>query len=93
MIIKAAADVIYSLLAIFFFFELPGLPDSVVTVFNQALGYLDAGLDMIHLLIGDTAFGLIGVCLGLILSANVIYFSISLIFFVLKKLPFLGIRE
>lgn len=93
MIVTAVGKVILSLLNALFFFELPSIPDSVITVFNNVLGYLNSGLDMIHLLIGNTAFGVVGACLKLILLANGVYFVVSLVFFVLKKIPFLGLKE
>lgn len=93
MLVTTVANVIYILLNALFVFNLPQFPSSVVTIFNEAVGYLGAGLDMLHLLIGNTAFTVLGVTLGLVVSANAVYFVVSLVFFVLKKIPFLGLKE
>lgn len=93
MIITAVANVIYSLLSLLFVFELPEFPAGIVNVFNSFIGYLGTGIDILHVFFGNTAMGVIGICLQFVIYANAAYFTISLIFFVLKKIPFLGLGD
>lgn len=93
MIVYNIANVVLALLNTLFVFNLPQIPDSVIALWNQIWAIFGDGLDMLHVLIGDTAFAVVGVVLQLIIFANVTYFTVSLVFFVLKKIPLLGIRE
>lgn len=93
MLISALANIIIGLINLLFVFELPQFPDTVVNIFNSVVSYLNDGLDLIHLFIGHTAFGVIGVVLQLVIAANAAYFIISFVWFVLKKIPFLGLKE
>ncbi|MCI9403765.1 MAG: hypothetical protein HFF04_08865 [Oscillospiraceae bacterium] len=93
MLISALANIILGLIGILFVFELPQFPDTVINIFNAVVSYLNDGLDLIHLFIGNTAFGVIGVVLQLVIAANAAYFIISFVWFVFKKIPFLGLKE
>lgn len=93
MLITSLAKIILGLLGMLFFFELPQFPDTVVNVFNSVISYMGTGLDVLHAFIGNTAMGVLGTCLSLVLIANGAYFVVSLVFFVLKKIPFLGLKE
>lgn len=93
MIITAVANVIYGLLNLLFVFELPQFPQGIVNVFNSVMDAIDTGIDVIHVFIGSTAMGVLGICLQFVIYANVAYFTISVIFFVLKKIPFLGLGD
>lgn len=93
MIIEALGNLVLWLLDTLLIFELPPFPETVTTVFNSVLGYLVDGRDVIQAFIGSTAMGVVGVCLLLIVAANGIYMMYSLLMFVLKKIPFLGIKE
>lgn len=93
MIVTAVARVILSLLNALLIFELPVFPDSLITVFNTAVGYFGTGRDILQAFIGTTAMGVLGVILRLVIFSNAVYFTVSLIFFVLKKIPFLGLEE
>lgn len=93
MIVYNIANVVLALLNTLFVFNLPQIPDSVIALWNQIWVIFGDGLDMLHVLIGDIAFAVVGVLLQLIIFANVTYFTVSLVFFVLKKIPLLGVRE
>lgn len=93
MIIHLLGKAIFTLLDTLLVFELPSLSDSVINIVNTAIGYIGDGLDVLHCFIGNTAMGVLGTCLGLVIASNLVWFTISVVFFVLKKLPFLGIRE
>lgn len=60
---------------------------------SRDIGYFAAGLDILNSFIGNTAMGVLGVMLKLVLISNVVYFTISVVFFVLKKIPFLGLEQ
>ncbi len=91
MIISAVASLIYTLLDLLFVFELPQFPEGIINIFNSIVGYLGTGVDVLHALLGNTAMSVIGTCLKFVILANVCYFTISVIYFVLKKIPFLGL--
>lgn len=93
MIIHLLGKAIFTLLDTLLVFELPSLGDSVINIVNTAIGYVGDGLDVLHCFIGNTAMGVLGTCLGLVIAANLVWFTISVVFFVLKKIPFLGIKE
>lgn len=93
MIITALMDLIYHLLDLLLVLELPAFPDSIVQIFNTIPTYLQTGLSILRVFVGSTAFTVIGVCLKVVVFANVAYFTITLVFFVLKKIPILGIKQ
>lgn len=93
MIIKALADLIYKFLDVLFVFELPQIPSSVINIWNQVWASFGDGLGMLHVFMGDTAFAVVGTLLKLVIAANVLYFSVSLLWFIIKKIPFLNISE
>ncbi len=93
MIITAVANVVYGLLDVLFVFELPQFPEGIVNVFSSILTYLDTGIDVLHALLGNTTMSVLGTCLKFVILANACYFTISVIFFVLKKIPFLGLGD
>lgn len=93
MIVKALGELVYGFLNLLFFFELPQIPDSVISIWNQICSSFGDGLDMLHVFIGDTAFAVVGTLLKLIVAVNVTYFAISLVFWIIKKIPMLNVRE
>lgn len=93
MIITAVANVIFALLNVLFVFELPVFPAGFVNIFNSFMGFVGTGIDILHVFFGNTAMGIIGICLQFVIYANVAYFIISVIFFVLKMIPFLGLGD
>lgn len=93
MIIHLLGKAVFTLLDTLLVFELPSLGDSIINIVNTAIGYIGDGLDVLHCFLGNTAMTVLGVCFGLVITANIVYFTISTIFFVLKKIPFLGLKE
>lgn len=93
MIISLVANMIYALLNVLFVFELPQFPQGVVNVFNSVTSSIDTGLDVLHALLGSGCMSVLGICLQFVIYANLAYFTISVIFFVLKKIPFLGLGD
>ena len=93
MIIEALCTLVLNVLNVLFVFELPPFPETVTNVFNSVTQYLVTGRNIVQSFIGSTAMGIIGVCLLLVVAANGIYFTYSVVMFILKKIPFLGIEE
>lgn len=93
MIITAALNVIYTVLSVLLVFSLPELPASVISVANTAVDYVTAGVNVIHLFIGNTAMGVLALCFKLVILFNAAYFLYSVVMWVLRKVPFLGLKE
>ena len=55
--------------------------------------YLVGGVGLLRAMVGDTAMGVIAVCLQLVIFLNAAYFLYSFVFWVIKKIPMLNIRE
>ena len=92
MIINALGQLIYWLLNILLIFNLPQLPDTITTILNQVVSYITIGLQIITSFIGTTAVGVLALLLGLFLSMHAAYMLYSLIAFVLRKIPLLGVK-
>lgn len=93
MIITALINLIFGLLSVLLVFNLPQLPDSFMTILNTIKDYLVGGVGLIRAFVGDTAMGVIAVCLQLVIFLNAAYFLYSFVFWVIKKIPMLNIRE
>lgn len=92
MMVEALCTLVKNLLSLLLVFELPPFPDTITNIFNSILDYLVLGRNLLQTLIGTPAMGVIGVCLLLVVSANGIYFTWTVLLFILKKIPFLGIE-
>ena len=92
MIVEALCTLVKNLLSLLLVFELPPFPETITNIFNSILDYLVLGRNLLQILIGTPAMGVIGVCLLLVVSANGIYFTWTVLLFILKKIPFLGIE-
>lgn len=93
MIISLLLNLVYGVLSVLLIFNLPQLPDSVVTVANSVIGYMTTGLDILRVFVGDTCMGVLAVLFTLVIAMNAAYLLYSLVFWVLKKIPMLNIRE
>lgn len=92
MIINALGQLIYWLLNVLLIFNLPQLPDTISTILSQVVSYITTGLQIITSFIGTTAVGVLGLLLGLFLSMHAAYMLYSLVAFVLRKIPLLGVK-
>ena len=72
--------------------SIPDLPAGILTYFNQGLGYLLEGIDLLGMFIGSQAVSFMGVCLDIILIANAVYMAYSAVIWALQKIPMLGIK-
>lgn len=93
MIISALIDLIYGLLSLLLVFNLPQLPDTFFTLLGTIKDYLVGGVGLLRAFVGDTCMGVISVCLQLVIFLNAAYFLYSFVFWVIKKIPMLNIRE
>lgn len=92
MIINALGQLIYWLLNVLLIFNLPQLPDTISTILAQVSSYITIGLQVITSFIGTTAVGVLALLLGLFLSMHAAYMLYSLVAFVLRKIPLLGVK-
>lgn len=92
MIVEALCTLVKNILGLLLVFELPPFPETITNIFNSVIEYLVLGRNMLQSFIGAPAMGVIGVCLLLVVASNSIYFTWSVVLFVLKKIPFLGIE-
>lgn len=92
MIIKALADLVYTLLDVLLVFELPSLPDSIVTVANTAVDACCTGIEIIRAFTGSSALALIAVLLNLLLFAHSAYMVITFVDWILRKIPLLDVE-
>lgn len=93
MIITGLINLIYGLLSVLLVFDLPVLPATVTTLLDQISGYFVGAVGLLRALVGDTAMGVIALCFQLVLLLNAAYLLYSLVFWVIKKIPMLNIRE
>lgn len=91
MIIKGLADLIYLILNVLLVFKLPSLPNSVLTVANAGVNYINDGIQVIGVFTGSTALGVLAVLLTLLLAMHAAYLLFTFVRFILRKIPMLGI--
>lgn len=72
--------------------NIPALPEQILTIFQTIINYMVSGIDLLGLFIGPTALTFLGVCLDVIIAMNLFYFAYSAAMWVIKKIPFLGIK-
>lgn len=94
MIIKKLLDLCLSLLTNLLsgVEGIPDLPADLLGVIQTALQYVVSGIDLLAMLVGENAVAFMGVCLDVIIAANLFYFGYSAVMWFIKKIPFLGIK-
>lgn len=93
MIIKALSSLMYTLLSGLLVFNLPELPQSIVTLMDEVTEYIIIGLQVIKSFIGSTAMGVFAVMLTLVVAMNLAYLTWSIVFWVIRKIPMLNVKE
>lgn len=93
MIISILARIILSVLDALLIFELPSLPQSVLDVAGSVGGYLSNGVGLLAAFLGPTCLNVLSVLLGLVVALNAAYALYSLVFWVLRKVPMLSVKE
>ena len=93
MIITALIELILNVLGALLIFDLPQLPESVTSVLDSMTGYLVTGIGIIRAFVGDACMTLIATLFSLVVLANAAYFLYSFVFFVIRKIPMLNVKE
>lgn len=93
MIVSALIDLVYRVLDFLLFFDIPDLPDSVVTIANSVTEYINQGIRIIQAFTGSTAMGVIALLLQLVLLAHGLYMGWTMIYFVLRHIPILNVGK
>lgn len=94
MIIKKLLDLCLSLLTSLLsgVEGIPDIPEGLLSIIQTALQYILLGIDLLAMFIGTEAVTFMGVCLDIIIAANLFYFGYSAVMWFVKKIPFLGIK-
>lgn len=93
MIITALLNVIYNVLSALLVFNLPSLPDSILTVANQIIIYIGTGISIISAFLGPTTIAILCLLVQLVILHNSAYILWTFVFFVIRKIPMLNVRE
>lgn len=90
MIVQALLDLISGLLkTLFGWINLPSLPVGVEDIINTTFSYMESGFGMVALFID---FNLVKILLPLVIVIVNFDKAYHLVMFVLRKIPFLGIK-
>lgn len=92
MIITALGDLVYNLLNLLLVFELPVLPESLVSIADSGIGYLVTGASLLRSFLGSTALGVIALLIQLLLLMHAAYMLFTFVQFILKKIPVLNVK-
>lgn len=93
MIITALLNLIANLLSAVLVFDLPKWPSQIDQVFQTVISWMVTGVEVFRAFVGSETLTVISVLLGLVLAMNAAYLVYSLVFWVLRKIPMLGIKE
>lgn len=93
MLISSLLNLIYGILSLLLVFNLPQLPDTVITIVDNIMSYVVVGIKILHVFLGDTCMGVIALLFDLVILFNAAYMLYSLVMWVLRKIPMLNIRE
>ncbi|MCI6256858.1 MAG: hypothetical protein MR648_09705 [Clostridiales bacterium] len=93
MIVKMLLQALIGMFDTLWIVELPDFPEIITTGLNAASGYLVAGANMLAGFLGASNCTIFWIGLELVVALNVIYAGYSLVMWVLKKIPMLGIQE
>ena len=93
MIITVLIELILNVLGALLVFDLPALPDSVISILDNISGYLVSGVSIFRAFVGDGCMTILATLFGLVVLANAAYFLYSFVFFVIRKIPMLNVKE
>lgn len=93
MIIAGLLSLIFAVLSVLLVFNLPALPDTITQLLNQVIEYVIMGISILEAFIGDTAMGILALLLQLVIYMNAAYFLYSFVFWVIRKIPMLNVKE
>lgn len=92
-LVEGLITLIYNVLSVLLVFNLPDMPDSISTVISQVGGYFETGIAVLGAFVGDTAMSVIALLFNLVLAFNAAYALYSLVFWVIRKIPLLNVKE
>lgn len=93
LIIVGLMTLIRSLLSLLLVFNLPAMPDSVHSTLLSVSTYLGDGISVIRAFIGPEAMGVMSTLLVATLAINAAYYLYTAVFWILEKIPMLGIKK
>jgi len=93
MLIKGLLDLIYNILDLILFTELPEMPDSLLFILDEMVNYVVMGISVLRVFLGDITLQIFSVLFTLVLTFNSFYMIWSLVFWILRKIPMLNIKE
>lgn len=88
MIIEMLLDAIYNILRLLFVFELPQLPEDVLSYINTIFDYMVTGAGI---LANYTPLGYLMILFGVILAIDAGLLIYHLVMWIIRKIPMLGI--
>lgn len=93
MLIKLLISLILNLLYILLPVNLPALPESVFTIVNEVAANIGLGMSVLRAFVGNDVMTLLFVLFGLVILLEAFYFGWSLVWFVIRKIPMLNVKE
>lgn len=93
MLVKGLLDLIYNILDLILFTELPPMPEVIYTLLTEVTNYIVMGVDVLEAFIGHTAMLVLAAVISLVFAFNFFYLTWSMIFWILRKIPMLNIKE
>lgn len=90
MIVEAAFNLGYNFVNwAFSFFVIPTFDDALYTIFNTIVSYLELGFKVLAVYVNVELFKF---AMGVFLISFALFELLSLVFFVLRKLPIVGVK-
>ena len=93
MIITALIEVIFNVLGTLLIFNLPSLPEGFVEILSILGEYVLVGFGIIRAFVGEDCMFLMAELFSMVVMANAAYFLYSFVFFVIRKIPMLNVKE
>ena len=93
MILKFLVTLVLNLLYAILPASLPALPDSIYETLDQMATNIGTGIAILRAFIGDAAMNLLSVLFSLVILLEVFYFGWTVVWFVIRKIPMLNVKE
>lgn len=93
MIIYLVMKLIYGLLSVLLVFDFPGFPQPIIDALSTFTEYVGTGVLVLKAFIGNEACRLLGTFLTTAIFLDTFATSWSIIWWILKKIPFLNISD
>lgn len=93
MLIKLLISLVLNLLYLLLPVSLPSLPESIFLTLDQLAINVGTGVAILRAFIGNDAMALLAVLFGLVILLEVFYFGWTIVWFVVRKVPILNVKE